>query len=385
MSLPEKKVRDLIKLMNSVSKFHLPAVKPLMDCFDLAMDERTLDFLLAAGTGPYTRQELKTVYERLFRPEDPDGEWPPFLGEILQMSFIYPTPDNSQYLLAPIFPGWIELSSSGVGEPDEKRKAILARFMDYWQLLRLINIPPVRMWDNYIKTKNKDVDVPGMTTQVSRGSREISLNTPLTSQQEIRAAGEVYQLLARHKDEIAVMNCMCRLHKQAEGGHCELDLPMEGCVTLGPVSRQLVENGMARALTFDEAFAMMDEMERKGCVHTTYHYGNRSDREELAICNCCKDCCLLYGGYQQGYLSKVQVRSFYVPQMVDEKNCVGCGRCGRYCPTDATWYDKAQKKLVFHYENCIGCGQCVNQCKFDVRKMVPDERNVFVKTKKKSA
>ena len=28
-----------------------------------------------------------------------------------------------------------------------------------------------------------------------------------------------------------------------------------------------------------------------------------------------------------------------------------------------------------------GCGQCVNQCAFDVRKMVRDERSVFVRSK----
>ena len=31
--------------------------------------------------------------------------------------------------------------------------------------------------------------------------------------------------------------------------------------------------------------------------------------------------------------------------MIDEGRCVGCNACGRYCPTDATWYDKVQKGL----------------------------------------
>lgn len=383
MSLPDKKVRALINMMNSTSKFTLPAVKPLMDCFDLAMDEQTLDFLLEAGVGPYTWEDLKTVYQRLFPSADSETEWQPFLDYILEMSFIYPTADKSQYVMATIFPGWIELSSSGVGPRDEKKKAILARFMDYWKLLKLINIAPVRMWENYIRTKNRDTDTPGMSTYISRGSKEVSLNTPLTSAQEIRAAGEVYQLLARHKDEIAVMNCMCRLHKEAEGGHCEQGLPMEGCVTLGSVSRQLVEYGAARHLTFEEACELMDDMERHGCVHTTYHYGNNSGREELAICNCCKDCCILYGSSRDGSLSQVFVKSFYSPRMIDESRCVGCSQCGRFCPTDAVYYDKALKKLVFHYDKCIGCGQCVNQCKFSVREMFPDERNVFVRTPKK--
>lgn len=38
MSLPEKKVRALIQRMNSVSKFHLPAVKPLLDCDGLVYE-----------------------------------------------------------------------------------------------------------------------------------------------------------------------------------------------------------------------------------------------------------------------------------------------------------------------------------------------------------
>ena len=90
-----------------------------------------------------------------------------------------------------------------------------------------------------------------MTTYMSRGSREISLNTPLTSQQEILAAGDVYELLARHKDEIA-------------------------------------------------------------------------------ICNCCKDCCILYGSSRDGSISQVFVKSFYSPEMIDEGRCAGCDACGRH-------------------------------------------------------
>ena len=67
--------------------------------------------------------------------------------------------------------------------------------------------------------------------------------------------------------------------------------------------------------------------------------------------------------------------------MIDESRCVGCNKCGKKCPTQATYYDKENKKLVFNYDICIGCGQCVNQCKFDVREMVLDERSVFVPTK----
>jgi len=57
--------------------------------------------------------------------------------------------------------------------------------------------------------------------------------------------------------------------------------------------------------------------------------------------------------------------------------------CGKYCPTEATYYDRKTKKLIFDYSKCVGCGQCVNQCKFHVREMVKDERSVYVTSKKK--
>ena len=33
--------------------------------------------------------------------------------------------------------------------------------------------------------------------------------------------------------------------------------------------------------------------------------------------------------------------------------------------------------------DCIGCGQCVTQCPSGYRSLVKDERNIFVKTRKK--
>ena len=152
---------------------------------------------------------------------------------------------------------------------------------------------------------------------------------------------------------------------------------------LGSLATQLEENGVARHLTLEEAQDLVDEFAAKGCVHTTFHHNNDANKDEMVICNCCTDCCLLYEGYRNGGLSKIFTRAHYSPKVIDLSRCVGCDLCGKFCPTEATFYDKQKKELVFKYENCIGCGQCVNKCKFDVREMVADQRDVFVKTKKK--
>ena len=382
MSLNEKKVKRLVGMMNSMSQIAIPPMKPIIECFELAMCEETMEFLLAAGTAEYSLDELKEVYRKNFGDESFAQHWDTVWAEIREMNFLVPgEQDHSKLHMASIFPGWIELSVSGPLTP--KREAIIKKFMDFWAILKKLNIAPIRMLTNIKGDMDKEKKPPHMSTLLSPGTRTINLDEPLTSEQQIRTAGDVYQLLAKNKDEIAVMNCICRTNRMISGnGECEHGLPLEGCMNIGPFSKQLVENGISRKVTFEEAVELLEEFERKGAIHTTFHYGGNADREAVNICNCCNDCCLLYNGYKTGDISQIFVRAFYSPKMIDESRCVGCNLCGKNCATGATYYDKENKKLVFDYDACVGCGQCVTQCHFNVREMIPDERSVFAKTKK---
>ncbi len=382
MSLSEKKVKKLVGMMNSLTQVKIPPMKPIIECFEMGMGEKTLDFLLAAGPEGYTEEELKELYIRSFGEADYKENWDMVWGEIQEMSFMIPCEDDHNKLhMSTIFPGWIELSVSG--PLTEKRAAIIKKFMEFWSLLRKLNIAPIRMLTNVKVDMDKANKHPHMSTWVSTGKRTITLDEPLNSQQQIRTAGDVYKLLAKNKDDIAVMNCICRTNRMISGeGECEHGMPLEGCMNIGPLTQQLVDNGISRKIIFEEAVELLEEFERKGAIHTTFHYGSDADREAINICNCCNDCCLLYSGYKKGDVSQVFVRSFHSPKMIDESRCVGCNLCGEYCATGATYYDKEKKKLVFDYDKCVGCGQCVTQCKFNVREMVKDERSVFAKTHK---
>lgn len=383
MNLPEKKVKELIDLMNSVSTASIPAQKPIIEMFNLAMDEKMLDYLLALGDVAHTKEELAEIYHSMYQGSEAD--WENFWHEVISMSFVHPKSNDERhlYLISPIFPGWVEFT---VGGPlTEKREAILNKFMEFWGILKKMNFGPMRLLANYKGMKSIKNNVPPrVSTYVSRG-KTIEINKSLDAIQAVHPAGDIFELLAKNKDEIAVMNCFCRQYKAIHSGEtCDFDLPIEGCITLGALSRQVVDNGVAKHLPYEDAVKLLEEFERKGCIHTTFHYGNDSTKEEIVICNCCVDCCLLYSGYREGGLSKIFARAYYEPKLLDEAKCIGCNVCAKYCPTEATYYDKSKGKLVFIHEKCIGCGQCVNQCKFDVREMVKNERNVFVKTKRKS-
>lgn len=389
--LDKNKLKKVLEMMNQRSSTKMPAMKPVLEIIDMVMDEKMLDWCLAVGPGPVAKTEMQRIYHEMYGGSQ--KEWEEHWKATLIRGFYQPESNDNRndYTMVSMFPGWIEMSVAGLDEPVSSQ--ILDKFVEYWDTLKDINVAPMRYLDTmkYMKRLEKGMP-PRFRTMITQsrekhrdGVKEIQLNQPLTSQQAVLPAGSVYSVLERFKDELAIMHCFCRLHKTQHGGSCRLNLPVEeGCLLLGPTAWQMVSTGVAKAITFEEACDIMKMYDEGGAVHCVYHYGNSVDREEMLICNCCADCCLLFKGYHEGGMSKIFTRAYASPKMIDETRCVGCGRCDKVCPTGATFYDKKNKKLVFEYDKCIGCGQCVYQCKFDVREMVEDTRDVFVKTKKKS-
>ncbi len=390
MSLDEKKVKRLIGIMNEMTSVEIPPMKPIIRCFELGMDEDILEYLLRVGTSRHSKETLHQLFDTMLAMGEISNarDWPQFWNELMVMSFLIPSEHSDEYELASIFPGWIELATSGA--PTKKRQDIMESFMEFWEILKTLNVGPLRFMTNMQGVRDRDRGVMHMGTPTAvtpaRGKRTIEVGERLTSEQEVLPVNSVFDIFAAHKDQIAVMNCICRSHKQLNGGGtCEHGMPLQSCMPVGAIAQQLIDSGVARHVPYDEAIEMVKDFERKGCIHTTFHYAGDARREALAVCNCCTECCLLYGGLRQGYTSKVQMRAYNRPEVVDASACRGCNQCGKHCPTEAIRYDKEAGKLVFNYENCVGCGQCVTQCAFGVQRMVPDERAVFVKTKKKSA
>lgn len=368
------KIKTLGRLMNAKSQITIPLVQPIQACFRIVMREEEMDFLIRVGEHRMTREQLCALYGRSA------AEFDAFFADILRKSLMWKKGDG--YELAPIFPGWIEIYGGGsLDDPDRQR--MMREFSAFEDWLSRLNIPPVRAYMNYVNSRKIERQPARISVSVSRGKKSVELNEPITAEQAVATAGEILPLLARHADELAVMNCFCRALKQTQGESCSFGLPLEGCMAVGPLSRQVAESGIGRKITLEQAQRMIAEFEQKGCIHTMYHYGMNTDQEEIAICNCCVDCCFLYHGYRSGSLSQILAKSYYLPEIVDESACVGCGRCGTYCPTQATWYDRGARKLRFDPQACIGCGQCVTQCAFPVRVLRRSERQVFVKTKAK--
>lgn len=399
----KEKAVQLGKLMNTKSTFSVPLIKVILECFEIAFTETDIDRLLMAGEGEYTKEELRQLWGL------GAADFEEYFNHITVTGALWPRRTAGLYELAPIFPGWIEIYASG--PENDTRRQLIKKFSEFENVLKMLNIPPVRAYMNHVNQSYVSSNPGRMSTivtgtlpdcgnaasykelatsddkssgnKVSGGPVTIKVGSRIDAENAVMQAGDLYPMLLKHDGHISVMNCFCRMMKKLDGRSCNYDMPVEGCIAVGRMSDMLVDNGVSRAISYDEAVALMRSMEKKGCIHTVYHYGITSAEDELIICNCCTDCCFLYNSYRDGALSQLIIKAYYRPELVDKNQCVGCNQCGRYCPTMATYYDKAKKKLIFDIDRCIGCGQCVTQCVRPVRIMVRDERNVFVKTLKK--
>lgn len=58
---------------------------------------------------------------------------------------------------------------------------------------------------------------------------------------------------------------------------------------------------------------------------------------------------------------------------IDFDDCIKCGTCQRYCPTNVIEIKKDEKEcVVIDFNYCKGCGICVNECPKKCMKMISE-------------
>lgn len=154
----------------------------------------------------------------------------------------------------------------------------------------------------------------------------------------------------------SVSMCPCRLSRALVDPENPCTHMMETCVHTGALSRYAVKHGMARELTHEELAELLRKCNEDGLVHTINLLGQ--------ICNCCEDCCPIFGTYKMG--APTFEPSPFAAQ-VDEDSCAGCETCADRCPVNAIKIDGA---AAVDRDTCIGCGVCIPSCDTEAVKLV---------------
>ncbi len=168
-----------------------------------------------------------------------------------------------------------------------------------------------------------------------------------------------------HKAErIAVVNCNCRVMSRLKGRN-PCAYPLEVCMKYDDLAEYVIDVGIGRELSLDEALALNRKAEEAGCVHFA---DNVVEGEIKHACNCCPCCCWSLGNYKRRRVPRDLLMACQFIRRTDPDACDGCGLCEEACPIDAVAVEEGKAKIDQDW--CIGCGVCASACPNDAISMV---------------
>jgi len=149
---------------------------------------------------------------------------------------------------------------------------------------------------------------------------------------------------------IAVTECACRTMTR------QCDNPTDVCFVINKFADILLERGIAKRISKEEALSILERCEDLGLVHQL----NNSETEGYEfLCNCCSCCCSILRGMTVLGKKGTTTQSRYVSS-VNSELCDGCGICVTRCNFKAM--NIVDSMAVVDKEKCFGCGLCASKC-----------------------
>jgi ferredoxin len=376
-------LRALARQMNKQTSGSIPVTRALLECFDVVITPEENDFLLKIGREPLNYQQISAISQL------PEESFRSFLKTLCKKGLIwtrYTEEEEELYVLPPILLGWFEVFLSDGADTPQKRE-FARRVDDLFKSWGNFNVFPFRnLWNYHTQKKSRShrrVFIPQRdkdNVEIVQVNVQQQIKVPET---RIYPPQSVFELIDKYgdKNQIAVVHCFCRQWRKFMGEPCRFKHIDESCIALGSITKYAVNYGIARYISKEEALAIIEDVQKKGAIHQVYHEQEDLDLPEIAICNCCWDCCGTIGSYSRG-LIPMRVRSYYAAQIAHESLCTGCGTCIKYCPVRAV--SVVDKKSRIEEAKCIGCGQCELQCPEGVVTLVYKEREMVLPLEKKS-
>ena len=244
------------------------------------------------------------------------------------------------YALLPTIPGLFEFPlMTGGGAPVHDRLAAL------WKLF----------YEEGLGREFGASDTPVM--------RVIPIEQTIDAHSEVLHFDLASKMLER-AETFGLAQCACRVSV----GAC--DKPWETCFVFDGAARFLIDRGIAREITKEQALETLRTAEEAGLVHM----GTNSQDRVAAICNCCPCCCIALRGWTQLKNPNAYAKSRWRAS-VDAHLCTGCETCrDERCPVDAI--ELEDSVAAVREDRCIGCGLCASTCPESAISLIPRQDRV---------
>ncbi|MCP4177415.1 MAG: 4Fe-4S dicluster domain-containing protein [bacterium] len=377
----EKHLKNIINKMNKINVLPLPVTKYLIKCFNVAMEDEEVKFLNKIDVISYSKDALLKISDL------DNNSFSMFLEKILHKGFLYCIEDNSksmQYTISPIMVGWFEVYLSS-GDECKSKKLFAKSLEKYSESRKFLTHFPVRnIFNMMIKTKLRPFTEVADTFKEDN-KRTIVLNKEISFDDfSIIPSEKLNNIINKYakNNQLAVMHCFCRQWKKMVNQQCKFKHDNESCIIIGSAVDILSNAGVGRRIDKEECLEIVKNASKKGAIHQVFKNVIVNDKAEMAICNCCWDCCVMLGAFNRG-LGHILLKSCYSAELAKSQNaCILCGKCEKYCPTNAI--KSINEKIVLDSAKCIGCGQCRLKCPKNLFTLIKIEREVFIPMQKKS-
>jgi electron transport complex protein RnfB len=184
--------------------------------------------------------------------------------------------------------------------------------------------------------------------------RTIPVEKSIPHERHVSTYDDVRQIIESLDGQIVVANCVCRQAKDVIGESCTRTNLRETCLVFRGAAKNHLDLGLARPITKEEAFDILEKAEEAGLVLQP-----ENTQRPSFICCCCGDCCAVLTTVKKFPRPADLYATNYYAQ-VDPESCMCCGTCVDRCQLEAV--AQVNGVSIVTRDRCIGCGICVANC-----------------------
>lgn len=372
----ETQYQKAANILNKAGGFPYPITTTILDILKFNIKEENLDLVMAF------KKKISQTMEQLKESSGlSEGEILKKADDLAKRGVLFNQP-NSQgvmvYRLLPIarqFEYTFMKKLDKTGENNHLAK-LFHEFNEEIRDLVQSNYERFKLSINVLPPIDRTV--PILENQETGEELNIIVNKELDVPiEQVLPTQRIKELIDKY-DDIAVGYCYCRQHNEFLGNPCKQIELTPSCFTLGKSARHTSNHGFSTLVSKEEALKILKKCEEAGLVHKAYHLHGDTNKEEVAICNCCSCCCLVA---RESMIFPLANATNYLAS-IDHDLCIGCGTCVEKCYNKAIELNDNNKAERIE-EFCIGCGVCAYFCPENAISLIEGPRIVKIIPPKK--
>jgi Pyruvate/2-oxoacid:ferredoxin oxidoreductase delta subunit len=184
-------------------------------------------------------------------------------------------------------------------------------------------------------------------------NRVIPVGETIGPGSRVHTYSQVTAYLERY-DPISVSTCFCRHEGRLLNEESACTMPDGVCMQFGMGAQYVIERGLGRKISKEEAQEVLRKSAEAGLVHASLN-----TQEIDFLCNCCSCHCMILKTVLLQPKPGWVLYSGYQPR-VNADLCTKCEACVERCPSQACWM--GDRTPQFDMDRCFGCGVCATGC-----------------------